>query len=286
MDTTGLAIVLPEKLTELRTPKESPTGRLRAIMKVSSADPTTWLEQEEDMYIQAVMQSGWLSSTGVDIPPEATDADVAILIRASSGLHKTDAWLRGDTALWVRNHKFNGQIPAAELESLSKLFGCSGKRILNSATTSAAFPRDKRDKHVPFSIYEIAAKIEDQASRDYMVEQAAVNEWSVRTMTEKVEEWLATQSKVDEDGNVITPGEVVLNADGSSVVVRGNVTVSQTGGAQVNVSACIAEIVRYALERGMDKSCTGVVAETLIAFSEAGMIRFPVKAWLTYESAQ
>lgn len=279
-------IVLPEKLTDIRTSKESPTGKLRAIMKANNADPTTWLDQPEDAFIQAVMQSGWMSTTGVDIPPDATDADIAVLMRASSGLHKADGWMRGDTALWVRNNKFNGAIPNEELEKLAKLFGCSGKRVLNSATTAAAFPKGKRDADVPFSIYEVASKVQDQQSRDYLVEQAAIEGWSVRTMTEKVSEWIATNTTVNEAGEVVTPGEVVLSPNGEATVVRGNVTVSATGGAQVNVDACIGDIVLRMMEDGVPSAHAGVIISTLKFYADAGLIRFPVKAWLLDEESK
>ncbi len=277
---TTFQIVLPEKLTDIRTSKESPTGKLRAIMKAMNADPTTWLDQSEDVFMQAAMQSGWLTSTGVDIPADATDADIAVLMHASAGLHKTDGWARGDTAYWIRQNKFGGTIPADELEKLAKMFGCSGKRILNSATTSAAFPKTSRNASVPFSIYEVAAKVSDQASRDYLVEQAAVEGWSVRTMTEKVSEWIATNSTVNDAGEVVTPGEVVLNPDGTSTVIQGNVTVSTTGGAQVNVDACISDIVQRMMSEGMSSASAGAAINTLKLYANAGMIKFPVKAWL------
>lgn len=284
--TTTFQIVLPEKLTDIRTSKESPTGKLRAIMKAMNADPTTWLDQSEDVFMQAAMQSGWLTSTGVDIPADATDADIAVLMHASAGLHKTDGWARGDTAFWIRQNKFGGTIPADELEKLAKMFGCSGKRILNSATTSAAFPKTSRNAGVPFSIYEVAAKVSDQASRDYLVEQAAVEGWSVRTMTEKVSEWIATNSTVNDAGEVVTPGEVILSSDGTSAVVQGNVTVSATGGAQVNVDACINDIVQKMMDDGMSSASAGVAINTLKFYANAGMIRFPVKAWLLDEDAK
>ena len=292
---TTFQIVLPERLTDIRTSKESPTGKLRAIMKAMNADPTTWLDQSEDVFMQAAMQSGWLTSTGVDIPADATDADIpadatdadiAVLMHASAGLHKTDGWARGDTAFWIRQNKFGGTIPADELEKLAKMFGCSGKRILNSATTSAAFPKTSRNAGVPFSIYEVAAKVSDQASRDYLVEQAAVEGWSVRTMTEKVSEWIATNSTVNDAGEVVTPGEVVLNPDGTSTVIQGNVTVSTTGGAQVNVDACINDIVQKMMDDGMTTVSAEVAINVLKFYANAGLIRFPVKAWLLDEDAK
>lgn len=279
-------IVLPEKLTDIRTAKDSPTGKLRAIMKAMNADASTWLDQSEDTFMQAAMQSGWLTSTGVDIPADATDADIAILMHASAGLHKTDGWARGDTAFWIRQNKFGGTIPNDELEKLAKMFGCSGKRILNSATTSAAFPKTSRNAGVPFSIYEVAAKVNDQASRDYLVEQAAVEGWSVRTMTDKVSEWIATNSTVNENGEVVTPGEVILNPDGTATVVQGNVTVSTTGGAQVNVDACINDIVMRMIDEGLPAANAGVAVDTLKFYANAGMIRFPVKAWLLDDEAK
>jgi hypothetical protein len=283
---TTFQIVLPEKLTDIRTSKESPTGKLRAIMKAMNADPTTWLDQSEDVFMQAAMQSGWLTSTGVDIPADATDADIAVLMHASAGLHKTDGWARGDTAYWIRQNKFGGSIPNDELEKLAKMFGCSGKRILNSATTSAAFPKTSRNSGVPFSIYEVASKVGDQASRDYLVEQAAIEGWSVRAMTEKVSEWIATNSTVNDDGEVVTPGEVVLNPDGTATVVQGNVTVSTTGGAQVNVDACIKDIAQRMIDDGMTGVSAEIAVNVLKFYANAGMIKFPVKAWLLDDEAK
>lgn len=120
----------------------SPASVLTNSIVENEYDTTAWEEMPDEMYAKALVESDWFHSTGVDIPDDATDADVSVIAMASRSLHSSDAWIRGDIVEWVRKHKFNGgKIPETVMQQLAKQMGVNSlSKLRNNANTSASWP--------------------------------------------------------------------------------------------------------------------------------------------------
>lgn len=264
------------KLTELRTAKESPSGKLRQIMKTKGDAAEAWLDLPAADYLNAAMASGWIGTQGADIPDNADNADIAVLLRATAASHSLDYWAMGDVINFVRTHKFDGRLPKPEAEKIAAIAGVSYKTCINRAAVAAAFPKDKRLPEVPSGVHAVLAGIEDDKLRFALLTEAAANGWTVVDATEKSRDFLAMGATANEDGTINTPDIAVLPASSGETVVQTNVSASSTGLA-ANVDACIATMIEDMVSDGLTAANIQAV---LKKYAAAGMLKFPARAWL------
>lgn len=263
------------KLTDLRTAKESPSGKLRAMMKTDGAAQEAWLDLPASSYLNAAMASGWITPEGAEIPDNADNADIAILLRATAASHSLDFWAMGDVINWVRTHKFDGRLPKEETEKIAAITGVAYKTAINRAAVAAAFPKGKRLSEVPSGVHAVLAGVDDEALRYALLTEAAANGWTVITATEKVKDFLAMGATANEDGTINTPDIAVLTPSGDTVI-NTNVSASSTGLA-ANVDACIATMIEDMVSDGLTAANIQAV---LKKYAAAGMLKFPARAWL------
>lgn len=104
----------------------SPAYLLRNTMIEKDIEPSAWAELEDGEYVQAMTQSQWFRTNGLDIPADATEEDILIAMRASRTLHQSDSWVRGDLIEWMRNNKFGGgEIPKRRCSPSHKNWACA-----------------------------------------------------------------------------------------------------------------------------------------------------------------
>lgn len=264
------------KLTDLRTAKTSPSGQLRQSMKSKGEAAEAWLDLPASDYLNAALSSGWITPEGAEIPDGADNADIAVLLRASSASHSLDFWALGDVANWVRMHKFDGRLPREEAEKIAAVTGVAYKTLINRAAVAAAFPKGKRLSEVPSGVHAVLAGVDDEALRYALLTEAAANQWTVITATEKVKDFLAMGATANEDGTINTPDIAVLPASTGDTVINTNVSASSTGLA-ANVDACIGTIVTDCVSDGLTAANIQAV---LKRYAAAGLIKFPARAWL------
>ena len=270
---TNLPVVA--KLTDLRTAKESPSGKLRQMMKTDGSAQEAWLDLPASSYLNAAMASGWITPDGAEIPDNADNADIAILLRATAASHSLDFWAMGDVINWVRVHKFDGRLPKEETEKIASITGVAYKTAINRAAVAAAFPKGKRLAEVSSGVHAVIAGVDDEALRYALLTEAAANQWTVITATEKVKDFIAMGATANEDGTINTPDIAVLPAAGDTVV-QTNVNASSTGLA-ANVDACIDTIVHDCVADGLTAAN---IQNVLKRYAAAGLIKFPARAWL------
>jgi hypothetical protein len=226
-------------------------------------------------YLNAAMASGWITPDGAEIPDNADNADIAILLRATAASHSLDFWAMGDVINWVRVHKFEGRLPKEETEKIAALTGVAYKTAINRAAVAAAFPKGKRLSEVPSGVHAVIAGVEDENLRYALLAEAAANQWTVITATEKVKDFIAMGATADAEGVITTPDIAVLAPDGSTVV-NTNVSTSSTGLA-VNIDACIATMVTDMAAGGFTADN---IAGVLKMYAAGGLLKFPPRAWL------
>lgn len=264
------------KLTDLRTAKTSPSGQLRQAMKSKGEAAEAWLDLPASDYLNAALSSGWITPEGAEIPEGADNADIAVLLRASSASHSLDFWALGDVANWVRMHKFEGRLPREEAEKIAAITGVAYKTLINRAAVAAAFPKGKRLSEVPSGVHAVLAGVDDEALRYALLSEAAANGWTVIQATEKMRDFLAMGATANEDGTINTPDIAVLPASSGETVVQTNVSASSTGLA-ANVDACIATMIEDMVNDGLTAANIQAV---LKKYAAAGMLKFPARAWL------
>jgi len=87
---------------------------------------------------------------GLSLPDNITDLDLAALIAAMGITIDSDQWSTGDLALWMRSHRYLGEIPELEMARLAQFLKVgSPKTLYNRMCTCSAWPQQERVTGVP-----------------------------------------------------------------------------------------------------------------------------------------
>ena len=89
----------------------------------------------------------------LDIPDNATEADIDVFIAATKKIGTSVEWWRADIGMWVEDHFFDGDMSYKDQVILSGRLGTSVSRFRCSITTARNFPPERR-RRVSFSHHE------------------------------------------------------------------------------------------------------------------------------------
>lgn len=287
--------MLPQKnlpsdsLSNAPLKKDGPAEHLLAIMRkrdIQDVDKL-WMELSEGKdSLSAVLSTPWVDELGADIPDDATETDLYIIIQAARVGHRMVPWVRGDAVVWIR--KKYGQINMEEAQKLAELFGCSVKRLLNNASTAAAIPKWVRSADVPMNVYEMLATIEDPEIRIEYAQRAAAERWDIRYAAYKAKEANILGKEGEYDlGRLLEAAEKV-NPDGAvNTRVAKRKTLPTYSFAEVRETAAkeIREIYEAAIEGGLSeekafkKALYDALEQKIISISPAYSARIRTKGY-------
>lgn len=252
----------------------SPAYLLRNTLIEEDIDTGVWQELPDSYYVHAMTASQWFTTTGLDIPADATEADVAVALKASRAMHQSDAWVRGDLIEWLRVHKYNSNdIPRQDLMKLADELGvASFKRLLNNATTARAWPLEYR--HPAF---ELSYSHHEELNALPLVEKQA---WADRCIAEGLS-ISALRTLLHDDAVSITPeGTPDSNGVQTQVVSFSSEKVDTKTCAAHMASAVAKECTRLANGKPITLSTIITATENvLVSYHSVHMVKFPARAW-------
>lgn len=257
----------------------SPAYLLRNRLIEEEIDLSAWDELPDSHYVGAMTNSDWFQSTGLMIPDDASDEDIAVAMRASKTLHSSDSWVRGDLVEWLRTHRFGGNdIPRHVLQTMADELGLgSVKTLLNCATTARAWPIDYRHASHELSFsHHAALNALPLEEKQAWAERAIADGMSVTALREAVQNdamSITVDNTGDPEAGQLPLGRTVTF---SSEVVNKKVIIEETA---ESIWSMLDTYSGGVLDARTKEQLLTAVKISLSRLEGRGLIKFPPSKW-------